>query len=327
MDNYQQAYQKYSASSIYPNQQAIDALGYAGIGGMPIIGAMGGNGMPTAFGALQAASFGGGDPIASAMPGQHQAQHQQQPQLHHHHQKPQMAAASRIISEPDCQVFCCNKDADPVEFSAQQMLSIDGKVFIEHVPGHSIVFVPNHLKPAQLLAGLGNGNGNGNGSQGRVKGAKSRVDKPARPCNVFFKYRSHKLAELQEKFPKLNQTVISRMVAEHWKNETEDVKNKFKLEYKEDMSKYEMAKRVRRSKSDASQSTPLEAEDSSSLSGSTAIDLPFYGSLGLVESPHDDGGLGSLGLGPAGMVTQPRHRSFTLPVDEKQQIGISRLIH
>ncbi|KAJ1664675.1 hypothetical protein IW140_006174 [Coemansia sp. RSA 1813] len=310
MDNYQQAYQKYSNTNMYQSQQqAIDALGYAGIGGMPIIGTMGGasipNTIPAAFGSLQATSFGPNDPIASAMP-----MHQQQ-----QHLKPQVASSSRIITEPDCQIFCCNKDADPVEFGAQQMISIDGKLFVEHVPGHSIVFVPNKFKPSQIM---------GNISGQRVKGSKSRIDKPARPCNVFFKYRSHKLAELQEKFPKLNQTVISRMVAEHWKNETDDVKNKFKLEYKEDMNKYEMAKRVRRSKSDAaSQSTPTEMEDSSSLSGNTAIDLPFYGSLGLVESPGDDHGLG-LGIGSAG---QPRHRSFTLPVDDKQQIGISRLIH
>ncbi|KAJ1801079.1 hypothetical protein LPJ59_000577 [Coemansia sp. RSA 2399] len=322
MDNYQQAYQKFTNGNMYQQQQqAIDALGYAGIGGMPIIGTMGGASIPNtipaaAFGSLQATPFGPNDPIASAMPMHHHQQHQHQQQQQQPQPMSQMASSSRIITEPDCQVFCCNKDADPVEFGAQQMITIDGRVFIEHVPGHSVIFVPNKFKPAQVMANIG-------GSSQRVKG-KSRIDKPARPCNVFFKYRSHKLAELQEKFPKLNQTVISRMVAEHWKNETDDVKNRFKLEYKEDMSKYEMAKRVRRSKSDAaSQSTPSEMEDLPSLSGNTSLDLPFYGSLGLVESPGNDHGLG-LGVSASG---QPRHRSFTLPVDGEQQINISRLIH
>ncbi|KAJ2526719.1 hypothetical protein EV175_007620, partial [Coemansia sp. RSA 1933] len=141
-----------------------------------------------AFGGLQATSFGPGDPIASAMPMHHQQQtQQQQPQS-------QMASSSRILSEPDCQVFCCNKDADPIEFGAQQLITIDGKVFVEHIPGHSIVFVPNKLKAAQVMANI---SGGGSGAGQRVKG-KSRIDKPARPCNVFFKYRSHKLAELQE---------------------------------------------------------------------------------------------------------------------------------
>ncbi|KAI9500061.1 hypothetical protein GGI25_004164 [Coemansia spiralis] len=265
MDNYQQAYQKYP--DMYQGQP-VNALNYANIGGMPII-----NMSNTPMNSIPAFGL----PTSLSIP-----------------KAPQTTSSSRVLSEPDCQIYQCNKDADPQEFSARQMISIEGRVFIEHTPGHSIIFVPNKLKPSQVM-------------QQVSKKGKSRVDKPARPCNVFFKYRSHKLAELQAQFPKLNQTVISRMVAEHWKKETDDVKERFKLEYKEDMNKYEMAKRVRRSKSDA------DIEENV-LTGATAIDLPFYGSLGLVDSPSEDG-------------TAPRHRSFTLPVDDKQQIGISRLIH
>ncbi|KAJ2513672.1 hypothetical protein H4217_006203 [Coemansia sp. RSA 1939] len=47
----------------------------------------------------------------------------------------------------------------------------------------------------------------------------------SRPPNSFILYRSDKLRELVQRFPELKQTQISKMCAENWKNETDEVKD------------------------------------------------------------------------------------------------------
>ncbi|KAJ1903253.1 hypothetical protein LPJ81_003154 [Coemansia sp. IMI 209127] len=55
----------------------------------------------------------------------------------------------------------------------------------------------------------------------------------SRPPNSFILYRSDKLRELVQKFPELKQTQISKMCAENWKNEAEEVKDFYRRKQQE----------------------------------------------------------------------------------------------
>ncbi|KAJ1860162.1 hypothetical protein LPJ73_001498 [Coemansia sp. RSA 2703] len=50
----------------------------------------------------------------------------------------------------------------------------------------------------------------------------------SRPPNSFILYRSDKLRELVAQYPELKQTQISKMCADNWKNETEEVKELYR---------------------------------------------------------------------------------------------------
>ncbi|KAJ2444893.1 hypothetical protein GGF42_006164 [Coemansia sp. RSA 2424] len=55
----------------------------------------------------------------------------------------------------------------------------------------------------------------------------------SRPPNSFILYRSDKLRELVQLYPELKQTQISKMCADNWKNETEQVKDAYRRKQQE----------------------------------------------------------------------------------------------
>ncbi|KAJ2729529.1 hypothetical protein IW152_005596, partial [Coemansia sp. BCRC 34962] len=55
----------------------------------------------------------------------------------------------------------------------------------------------------------------------------------SRPPNSFILYRSDKLRELVRLYPELKQTQISKMCADNWKNETEEVKEAYRRKQQE----------------------------------------------------------------------------------------------
>ncbi|KAJ2055835.1 hypothetical protein GGH94_006044, partial [Coemansia aciculifera] len=55
----------------------------------------------------------------------------------------------------------------------------------------------------------------------------------SRPPNSFILYRSDKLRELVRLYPELKQTQISKMCADNWKNETEEVKESYRRKQQE----------------------------------------------------------------------------------------------
>ncbi|KAJ2850922.1 hypothetical protein IWW36_001548 [Coemansia brasiliensis] len=236
------------------------------------------------------------------------------PPPHKQQQQQQMSTSSRIITEPGCSVFRSNHDGAPVEHTSRQIISVDGKVFIEHVPAHNVVFVPIEMPPTAAIHQRVTGS--------RVIKARPRVAPLARPSNVFFKYRSVKQRELQMLHPRLNQTVISRMVAEHWKREPKEVKDKFKKEYDEDMKKYELHKKMNRNRPE------FEYFESDDLTTHSDTALNYYQQQDSVESRSFVNEPASLGLTRTDSPASPnRTRSFTMPELDKPQHDISRLIH
>ncbi|KAJ2798873.1 hypothetical protein H4S07_005587 [Coemansia furcata] len=167
-----------------------------------------------------------------------QEQRQQQQQLSPKQPPQSSTYSSKITQETGCHIYRYTNNGDTVDQSLHQIVGSNGKVYVEYIPGHSLVYIPSSASPTIVMGQM-----MANSRQGRLK---EKSPKNARPSNVFFKYRSHKLPELTVKYPKLNQTVISRMVADHWKAESDEVKDRFKLQYKNEMIQYEVAKKLSR---------------------------------------------------------------------------------
>ncbi|KAJ2776223.1 hypothetical protein GGI15_004905 [Coemansia interrupta] len=60
----------------------------------------------------------------------------------------------------------------------------------------------------------------------------------SRPPNSFILYRSDKLRELVAQYPELKQTQISKMCADNWKNETEEVKDLYRRKQQEAKTRF-----------------------------------------------------------------------------------------
>ncbi|KAJ2311515.1 hypothetical protein IWW52_002691 [Coemansia sp. RSA 2704] len=227
--------------------------------------------------------------------------------------KQHMSTSARIITEPGCQVFRSTRDATPLEHTARQIIAVDGKVFVEHVPGHNLFFVPIEMPPTAALRAHTAGP--------RILKARARAAPLARPSNVFFKYRSVKQRELQLKHPRLNQTVISRMVAECWKRESSEVKDRYKSEYKEDMKRYELNKKINRARPEFEY-----FEEDVSVAGDSGSRL--YGAQQVASEPQSFVNEPQpLGLSQPSASSVGRHRSFTMPELDKSQNDLNRLIH
>ncbi|KAJ2816807.1 hypothetical protein IWW50_006369, partial [Coemansia erecta] len=197
---------------------------------------------------------------------------------------------------------------------AQQLCSADGRLFIEHIPNHSIVFIPLASSIDQVLGDLRKPRAAAKHStahathvapapavqapavqqqqQQQAVQPRKPKEKSAKPINAFIKYRSFKIAELKRLHPEVSQTDISRLAGECWKAESEEVKNQFRCQYREEKKVYDMKKAI-------NASTGKRARDSS-------------------EAPSDVDDIGSAPLpdkafAPPGFNPSHRRRSLTMP--------------
>lgn len=136
------------------------------------------------------------------------------------------------------------------EQPSQQIFTADNRLFIEHTPNHSILFIPNDHSLDKVLQGLL--------AQAKASAAtvttttkkhvakasttKTPREKSNKPINAFIKYRSYKIAELKKQYPDVSQTEISRLAGECWKTESEEIKNQFRVRYKEEKRQYDLNK-------------------------------------------------------------------------------------
>ncbi|KAJ1721487.1 hypothetical protein LPJ53_003996 [Coemansia erecta] len=212
-----------------------------------------------------------------------------------------------------------------MEHKVRQFYSAEGASFIEHVPGHCLVFIPNSTSVDYLLHELR-----------RVRQPRRRnkqpKDKSNKPTNSFIKYRNHKIVELKRLHPEISQTEISRMAGECWRTEPEELKDAFRKLYQEEKRVYDMNK---------SKSTNTESEVGSD--GEALSDTMSRSSVApLTSDVHDPmassstNGLGfglglGLGLGvgadgnPIGF-NAGRRRSHTLPPGGFTRSGTKRRI-
>ncbi|KAJ2725412.1 hypothetical protein GGI07_001291 [Coemansia sp. Benny D115] len=231
-------------------------------------------------------------------------------------------------AEPSyCKVY--NLDNDSYRFMEQkvrQFYAVDGASFIEHVPGHCLVFIPNNTSVSYLLHELR-----------RIRKPKSRVrppkEKTGKPTNSFIKYRNYKIEELKKEYPDISQTEISRMAGEFWKLEGDDVKNQFQQMYLEEKRVYDMNKNKRPRIESRAASETDGLSDVASLASMRLT--PSRSSAAPQVDSHLNGGTQGLGLNIGlglGLDTSPlgfnpsRRRSHTLPPGGFTRSGAKRRI-
>ncbi|KAJ1801343.1 hypothetical protein LPJ59_000376 [Coemansia sp. RSA 2399] len=254
-----------------------------------------------------------------------QQHHQQQQQQQHHHQQqlPMMAQythdpftasrsspapqqqmgntyAPRIINDPESAIFYHDARSNSlVDHSARQMVSADGAVFIEHLAGYSVVFVPNSLpidsaicdiasalRPSQAGSG---GRAGSAGSDGNKRAAAAALRKPhvTKPSNPFIMYRNFKIREMRIQNPAINQTDISREAGKWWKEETDEVKEMFRAKYREEKQAYDVLKSKRaRGNTEAAKLGGLPgSEEGDDMYGPATKKRKMSAGLGLSDRP------------------------------------------
>ncbi|KAJ2612066.1 hypothetical protein H4S08_002864 [Coemansia sp. RSA 1365] len=204
-----------------------------------------------------------------------------------------------------------------MEKNVRQFCSADGVSFIEHVPGHCLVFIPNTTNVDFVLRELR-----------KIRQPKPRAkpkEKSLKPTNAFIKYRNHKIQELKGTQPEISQTEISRMAGEGWKNEPEEVKMFFRNKYLEEKRIYDMNKAKRaRTESDAGSDSGVMSDTSSRFSPHD-LPLPNQAPTSQVVNGLDFGLSLGIGANPAGFFPG-RRRSHTLPPGGFARSGAKRRI-
>ncbi|KAJ2763453.1 hypothetical protein IWQ57_005557 [Coemansia nantahalensis] len=243
-----------------------------------------------------------------------------------------------------------------VEQGAQQLYMADGRLFIEHIPNHSIVYIPLSSSIDEVLHSLHSQHAavvaasmprSDSEAQAlahgplalapqthpmaqaptpqahRAKQAPAAAqprnasqppqhsqprkpkEKSAKPINAFIKYRSFKIGELKRLYPDVSQTEISRLAGECWKMESEEIKNQFRVQYREEKKVYDMKKA-----SSALEASKRRREGSDAFSDSDMSQASKKHCAG-----SDDGmEPAAAGLGvPIGFDASHRRRSMTMP--------------
>ncbi|KAJ1894339.1 hypothetical protein LPJ66_005248 [Kickxella alabastrina] len=238
--------------------------------------------------------------------------------------------SSTVTHRTDCAVYCIDQTKPEVmEQKVRQFYASDGASFIEHVPGHCLVFIPNSTNVNHML----NEMRKVSHPKRKAKPAKDKSNKSSKPTNAFIKYRSHKISDMKTIHPEISQTEISRMAGEFWKTEPEELKNSFRRKYVEEKRVYDMNK-AKTAKTQSEAGSDAEAlSDMASVSSMQAVSsLSEFSHPELCGGPNGMSGIGlSLGLGvgsdgsPVSFNTG-RRRSHTLPPGGFSRSGAKRRI-
>ncbi|KAJ1961062.1 hypothetical protein GGI12_003461 [Dipsacomyces acuminosporus] len=291
------------------SQQHTSAIGYPAIGMSPMTAPMPPHNLYSTF--PPQTHYAGVAPInTQCIPSPHQFAKSPSSSA----TSPTIVYSSKVTQQPNCTVYCYDKESNVMEQKVRQFYSADGTSFIEHVPGHCLVFIPNSTNVNYVLRELR--------KIRQPKTHKKPKEKSLKPTNAFIKYRNHKIEELKMLHPEISQTDISRMAGECWKSEKEEVKGIFRKQYMEEKRVYDLnkAKRARTESEDASD-TDTQSDSQSTASHTTATSVASravpHGTdatgLGLGLGLGLDLGLGLGSLEPPTGFARTRRRSHTLP--------------
>ncbi|KAJ2559683.1 hypothetical protein EV175_000228 [Coemansia sp. RSA 1933] len=215
--------------------------------------------------------------------------------------------AARIINDPESAVFYHDmRNNTVVEHNARQMVSVDGTVFIEHLAGYSVVFVPNSVPidsaicdlAAVMRPGQHQGRAGSAGAENNKRSAAAmRKPHVTKPSNPFIMYRNFKIREMRIQNPAINQTDISREAGKWWKEETEEVKEMFRAKYREEKQAYDVLKSKR-----------ARGQTESKMGNNAGSDDDMYG-VGTKKRKLSAGvGLGLVDR--SGAIAKPRSRTM-----------------
>ncbi|KAJ1823183.1 hypothetical protein LPJ56_000159 [Coemansia sp. RSA 2599] len=130
------------------------------------------------------------------------------------------------MHEPDASVYYYSLKTDEfVRRPLDQIVGPNGKVYIEHVPGHNVITLPKDISLQKF------GRRIHRKTFLKLQSMETSSDKPTKPLNVFIRYRSANLKRARREFPGASQTDISRILADQWKNEDPKIKEKYVNEF------------------------------------------------------------------------------------------------
>ncbi|KAJ2778895.1 hypothetical protein H4R18_004323 [Coemansia javaensis] len=158
--------------------------------------------------------------------------------------------SSRIPGDHESAIYSHDRvNGGFMEQAVRQMITADGNVFIEHIPGYSIVYVPSHGPIEQVLGDMCATARSGAPAQaaktqqgGQAGRAPRDRNYHPKPSNAFIMYRNHMIKEMRQRDPDINQIEISRKAGDMWKAESEEVKEQFRKKYREEKQAYDQQK-------------------------------------------------------------------------------------
>ncbi|KAJ1643007.1 hypothetical protein LPJ64_005178 [Coemansia asiatica] len=137
------------------------------------------------------------------------------------------------MHEPDAAIYYYSlKNDEFIKRPLDQLVGPNGKIYIEHVPGHNVITLPKDISLQRF------GRRINRKTFLKLQSVETSSDKPTKPLNVFIRYRSANLKRARREFPGASQTDISRILAEQWRNEDPKIKEKFVNEFLADNYQY-----------------------------------------------------------------------------------------
>ncbi|PVU95802.1 hypothetical protein BB561_001598 [Smittium simulii] len=115
-------------------------------------------------------------------------------------------------------VTACN----PAEF-----VFSDGKTYIEKIPGHYVLFIPNSIQKEDIVRKIQ-----------KIERKKPAKKRPTRAHNSFILYRTDMAKNIRKQNSHLNQKEVSKIIANMWNNEKSSVREKYKLIYEKKKMEY-----------------------------------------------------------------------------------------
>ncbi|PVU85958.1 hypothetical protein BB560_000550 [Smittium megazygosporum] len=102
----------------------------------------------------------------------------------------------------------------------KEFVNSEGICYVEKIPGHYVVFIPNSVQRQDVINRIT--------KPVNPSKNKKKPHNPNRVHNSFILYRMEKTKEIKRQNPTINQTVVSRMCAQMWRNEKAEIKRKYK---------------------------------------------------------------------------------------------------
>ncbi|KAJ2898335.1 hypothetical protein GGI21_003801 [Coemansia aciculifera] len=251
-----------------------------------------------------------------------------------------LPCSSRIGSKSSSSfIFRHDEDHGASKIKCHQLCTSDGRMFIEHLPNHSILYIPNSSSIEQALCELRKPRSQTK-QQKLAAGALTQKqeqpqlsqpkeqplqplqqqlgpqppvvrkpkEKSTKPINSFIKYRSFKIAELKKQHPEVSQTEISRLAGECWKSEDEEIKNQFRIQYQEEKRVYDLKKSVTMGAKRIREASVTPSEHDAILNAASLLGEPTSAPLSDACDSSTDAG-----VYPADFNSKRRRRSLTLP--------------
>ncbi|KAJ2765361.1 hypothetical protein IWQ56_004128, partial [Coemansia nantahalensis] len=139
---------------------------------------------------------------------------------------------SQILGATGGVAFACDEHESLSRQPVRQMYGADGRLYIEYQPDTNVVFLPVSVPVERTVRGVTRVPRKRRGT------GRTAAHEWVKPHNAFIRYRSWSLEKIKQLYPNANQIDLSRIAAEHWRNEDPQVKGHFQQQYRDELETY-----------------------------------------------------------------------------------------